>query len=79
MKTKFKKLKDDFLNLQNSAGTEDRRNLFCEGYNRIVRENTPTVKKKKDHRVPLDEDIRKKIKEKDRMSRKFMELKRQNM
>ena len=57
--------------------TEEKWNLFRDKYHDIVDKNTPTVKRKKKYPVPLDEEIRDKIREKDRLSRRLNELKKQ--
>ena len=46
-------------------------------YDHIVSNNTPSVTKRKNFPVPLDEEIRAKIDEKDKMSRKLNQLKKQ--
>lgn len=77
MRHEFSKLKDEFLKLPSSMKTEDKWQLFNGKYKEIVEECTPTVTKKRIFPVPLDEEIRAKIKEKDKMSRKLNELKKQ--
>ena len=77
MRREFKKLKDEFLNLTGEVKTEDKWKEFSSRYNEIVKECTPTVTKRKIFPVPLDEEIRAKIKEKDKMSHKLNELKKQ--
>ena len=57
--------------------TNERWEVFCEKFNKTVDENTPKVQKRRKHPIPLDQEIRQKIDEKDRMSRKLVELKRQ--
>ena len=77
MKAEFGKLRDEVLNLPSSVKTEEKWQMITERYDKIIKDCTPTVKKKKKYPVPLDEDIRKKIKEKDKLSRKLLELKKQ--
>ena len=77
MKVKFRALREEFQNTSNDTSTEDKWQLFSKRYNEIVTECTPTVRKRKIHPVPLNEMIRSKIKEKDKMSRKLTELKKQ--
>lgn len=77
MRDEFKKMSEKFLNLPNSTSTEERWKIFRSGYDQIIADNTPTVKKRKNHPVPLDEEVRSKISEKDSMSRKLNELKKQ--
>ena len=77
MKVEFSKLRDEFLSLPPDVNTEEKWKLFSERYDHIVDSCTPKVKKRKLHPVPLDEDIRKKISEKDKMSRQLLELKKE--
>ena len=54
---------------------EEKWTSFCSKFDEIVDRNIPTVKKGKNHPVPLPDEIRAKIKEKDKLSRKIYELK----
>ena len=77
MKVEFAKLRDEVLNLPSTVTTEEKWKMISRGYDKITTDCTPTVKKRKSYPVPLDEEIRKKIDEKDKMSRKLLELKKQ--
>ena len=78
MKEEFKKLRDEFFSLPSSVNTEEKWKFFSRRYDQIVTENTPTVRKKRIFPVPLDRKIRENIKEKDKLSRKLIELKKQH-
>lgn len=77
MREEFKRVKEEFDNLSPDIDVEEKWKLFSKRYDTIVEDNTPKVKKRKVFPVPLEEDIREKIKEKDEMSRRLTELKKQ--
>ena len=57
--------------------TEEKWKTLCEVYDDIVDRNVPTAKRRRKYAVPLDKAIRDKIKEKDQLSRRLNEMKRQ--
>ena len=64
-------------NIMQGLNTNEKWKSFCEHFDKTVEKNIPKVKRRKRFPIPLDEEIRKKIEEKDRMSRKLIELKKQ--
>ena len=81
-KADYAKMKEEFSqwdynNDMRGKNADEKWKLFCSKYDQIVKKNTPKVKRKKKFPVPLEEDLRKKIQEKDRMSRKLGELRKQ--
>ena len=57
--------------------TERKWLYFCDKLEEIIDRNVPTITKGKNYPVPLDNEVRSKMKQKDRMSRKLCELKKQ--
>ena len=67
----------DYEGEMRGKSTDERWEIFCTKYNQIVENNIPKVKRKKKFPVPLEGEIRKKIEEKDKLSRKLCELRKQ--
>ena len=74
MREQFRQMREEFVQIPTNISVEEKWKLFCNRYDNIVADNTPTVKKRKIFPVPLEEEIRLKITEKDQMSRKLIEL-----
>ena len=82
-KADYQKMKNEingteWIEEMKNKSIENKWDFFTEKMRELVDNNVPTVKvKQKIYSVPLDPDVRTLIKEKDTMSRKLIELKRQ--
>ena len=59
-------------------GAEGKWKFFCHKFDEVANNNVPRVKKRRKYPVPLEGKIRDKVKEKDIMSRRVNDLKKQN-